>query len=1591
MISTVTSYRSNANRRCVHFAIVGLVATLMISISTALPTPALAATSVTVVQFQDPGTPSGPYGPQEGDFFGAADQISANGLVAVVGAPQSSVFGGNAGAAYVYTNSGGSWSLATTLQPTVLATSEFFGTSVAITPDGSEIVVGVGGESPGDVYVFDEPSAGWSSISDTPQSAELTGSDTNANDYFGTAIAVSNDGTTVIVGARYKEVAGLNYSGEAYVFSEPSSGWSNESVQTQSEILMPPTSYANTWFGWSVALSGDGSMAFVGSFNEGTVSIYDEPSGGWNTGDGQIVFPTSQTETGGGSSIAASYSGTTFVAGFQAAGEVSVFNLSGSGPTLVATLLAPNPGEYDANGFSVAISQDGSEIVSGDPNYTVAGLKNAGSAFEWGLSSNSTWSFQNQVGPNNPETNGFFGGNVGFFDDSDFFVSGGSGDQYFNNSPPATVAINGPVAVNPGAIYSATTTTVGFSSAVTFSLASGSPAWLAVDPSSGAVSGALPPGISSFTYSVTASNSTTSVTSAASTVYVYSAPTLVTIGTQGTVNVGSYYDAGIEAPGAYPSPTYALAPGAPAWLTIDPVSGTVSGTVPFEVTSFSFSVIATNSLGSTTSAVTTVSTQSAPPFSVSVISPPGAPPGAVYLAQATATGAIPAATFALSSSAPSWLSIDAVSGAITGAVPSGINSFSYTVIASNAFGSTSTTVNLSPPTSVTVSGNASTRVNTPYFAQATAVGANPTATYALSPDAPAWLSINSSTGVVSGSSAAGISSFSYSVIASNQFGQAVSAPLVVAVDSPASSVIVNGPSTVFVGSSYSATTTALGAVPAVEFFIITGNLPWLSINSSTGFVSGTVPVGITSFTYSVYAVNTVAGVGSAPVVVTVESPPSSVTIAGPSSVGIGSRYSATATALGGNPAAAFALSPGAPSWLAVDPVTGVVSGMPSGTSFSYSVIASNSFGSVTSAATTVTVIYPPTSVSVVGPSSAAIGSSYSATATEVGAYPSATFGLAGAPSWLSINATTGVVSGTVPGGITSFNYVVIVANSVGIVSDHVVVVVDTPATSVSISGPKSAPVGSSYSALATALGGYPASTFALAGAPSWLSINVTTGVVSGTVPSGFSSFNYSVSASNLAGTTTSTATTVIVTSPPTSVVVMGPASIAAGAAYVSSATALGASPATAGFPVSFALSSGAPSWLSINVATGAVSGTVPVGISSFNYSVIASNPFGSVASATTTVAVTSPPTSVSIVGPSSEIVGSNYSATATALGANPASTFALSSGAPSWLSINVATGAVSGTVPAGTTSFSYSVIASNSFGSVTSAVATVNVLPGSTSLAISSLPNSSVTVATAVTYTATAAVTSGSGALTGKVSFTDNGKAIPGCTNLTLSGSKAACSLSFSQPGNSTISATYGSDLNFGPSTSSITQVVLNTPVKPVFTSVATATVLVGQTLNFTVTTTGYPYPTLAVSGTLPKGMLTTSGANGSTTITFTPATGSGGSYDLTLTATNSAGKTTQTFVLIIDQAPTITSAATATATIGHNFSFTVTTSGYPGATVNETGNLPKGVRFVVNSNGTAAISGVPAAGTSGTFKFAITATNTSGTATQNFVLTVKT
>jgi hypothetical protein len=89
-------------------------------------------------------------------------------------------------------------------------------------------------------------------------------------------------------------------------------------------------------------------------------------------------------------------------------------------------------------------------------------------------------------------------------------------------------------------------------------------------------------------------------------------------------------------------------------------------------------------------------------------------------------------------------------------------------------------------------------------------------------------------------------------------------------------------------------------------------------------------------------------------------------------------------------------------------------------------------------------------------------------------------------------------------------------------------------------------------------------------------------------------------------------------------------------------------------------------------------------------------------------------------------------------------------------------------------------------------------------------------------------------------------------------------------------------------------------------------------------------------------------------------------------------------------QPPFIDSGATATFSVGSLESVTVTASGPPAPTLSQTGQLPGGVTFIDNGDGTATLAGTPAPGTSGTYPITITATNgIAPDATQSFRLTV--
>jgi hypothetical protein len=102
------------------------------------------------------------------------------------------------------------------------------------------------------------------------------------------------------------------------------------------------------------------------------------------------------------------------------------------------------------------------------------------------------------------------------------------------------------------------------------------------------------------------------------------------------------------------------------------------------------------------------------------------------------------------------------------------------------------------------------------------------------------------------------------------------------------------------------------------------------------------------------------------------------------------------------------------------------------------------------------------------------------------------------------------------------------------------------------------------------------------------------------------------------------------------------------------------------------------------------------------------------------------------------------------------------------------------------------------------------------------------------------------------------------------------------------------------------------TQIAPAITSASSAAFSVGVAGSFTVTATGTPTPTLTETGARPSGVTFVNNGNGTATLSGTPASGTAGSYPLTITASNGVGAAaTQNFTL------TVTGGAAQTITFG--------------------------------------------------------------------------
>lgn len=181
----------------------------------------------------------------ENSQFGLA--MAAQPGRALIGAPRRDVEDAlGAGAAFVYREVGGVWSLEREFVSPMPETGGLFGTSVAI--GGGKAVVGAPREDRtvddgGVVYVFDRNFVNWE------LEAVLEADDVEPGDLFGTSLAL--DGDVLVVGAPFEDTAGLD-SGAIYVFLRLNGEW----VQRQ-KITNPFAGTSDDHrFGYSVGISG---------------------------------------------------------------------------------------------------------------------------------------------------------------------------------------------------------------------------------------------------------------------------------------------------------------------------------------------------------------------------------------------------------------------------------------------------------------------------------------------------------------------------------------------------------------------------------------------------------------------------------------------------------------------------------------------------------------------------------------------------------------------------------------------------------------------------------------------------------------------------------------------------------------------------------------------------------------------------------------------------------------------------------------------------------------------------------------------------------------------------------------------------------------------------------------------------------------------------------------------------------------------------------------------------------------------------------------------------------------------------------------
>jgi Flp pilus assembly pilin Flp len=301
------------------------------------------------------------------DWSGCSVSLSGDGTVVAIGAPRNGGSDFDAGHVRVYQNVSGTWTqIGSDIDGE--ATEDWSGCSVSLSGDGAVVAIGASRNDGSDfdvghVRVYQNVSGTWTQVG-----RDIDGE--AAWEWSGESVSLNGDGTVVAIGAPRNNGSGLG-AGHVRVYQNVSGTWTQISRDIDGEA-------AGDFSGISVSLSSDGTVVAIGApLNDGSdsdaghVRVYQNVSGTWT----QIGRDIDGEAAGGWSGWSVSLSGDGTVVAFEArrndgsgsyARYVKVYqNVSGTWTQIGSDIDGEAPG--DVLGYPVSLSDNGAIVAIGVP------------------------------------------------------------------------------------------------------------------------------------------------------------------------------------------------------------------------------------------------------------------------------------------------------------------------------------------------------------------------------------------------------------------------------------------------------------------------------------------------------------------------------------------------------------------------------------------------------------------------------------------------------------------------------------------------------------------------------------------------------------------------------------------------------------------------------------------------------------------------------------------------------------------------------------------------------------------------------------------------------------------------------------------------------------------------------------------------------------------------------------------------------------------------------------------------------------------------------------------------------------------------